>query len=90
VGWDKRGYYYQVQKVKGRVVRRYCGKGLVAELIARHDALNREYREGCRADAAAFRDELAELDAAAAMTAAGFHLHNRGEWRKKRGKRDDR
>jgi hypothetical protein len=102
VGWDKRGYYYQVRKVKGRVVRRYFGKGLVAELAADYDALNRKYREGCQADAAALRDEFAELDAliqplaeladlvaTVALVSAGFHRHNRGEWRKKRGKRSD-
>ena len=30
-------------------------------------------------------DELAELVARAAMAAAGFRPHNRGEWRKRRG-----
>ena len=57
-----------------------------------------------RLDAAAFRIEQATLDAFdadidaliettdrlahAALVAAGYHLHKRGEWRKRRGRRD--
>jgi hypothetical protein len=69
----------------------------VAELIAGTDALEREKRHLA---ALALRDEkgeLAALDAdlnaptqttdlvaRAALVAAGYHQHKRGEWRKKR------
>ena len=96
MGWE-RGYYYRVRKVNGRVVREYVGAGEVAELVAQMDALEREQR---RVEALAQRqekDELKALDAdlkavneiidlaaRAALLAAGFHLHKRGEWRKRR------
>jgi hypothetical protein len=96
MAWE-RGYYYRVRKVNGRVVREYVGAGEVAELVAQMDALEREQR---RVEALAQRqekDELKALDAdlkavneiidlaaRAALLAAGFHLHKRGEWRKRR------
>jgi hypothetical protein len=33
-------------------------------------------------------DELADLLARAALVAAGFHQHKRGEWRARRGQAD--
>jgi hypothetical protein len=92
----KRGYYYRVRKVGGRVVREYVGTGRVAELAAQLDAIERETRE---AEAAAWRAEKARLEAldadvaalievtdlaaAAALLAAGYHQHKR-QWRRKR------
>jgi hypothetical protein len=100
MGWQ-RGYYYRVRKVRGRVKREYIGKGPVAELVARQDAVEREIRQ---LEAMDVRREKAELDALdvnlramsettnlvarAALLAAGFHQHRRGEWRKRRGKDD--
>ena len=99
MGWD-RGYYYRVRKVGGRVVRQYFGTGRGAELVAQMDAIEREEREAARAARRAERAELvaleapldrmcqeAELLARAALVAAGFRQHKRGEWRKKRGDR---
>jgi hypothetical protein len=79
----------------------YIGTGHVAELVARQDALARDKR---RLDALAFQEEeteLATLDAAlqeltettdlvarTALLAAGFHQHKRGEWRRRRVKRN--
>jgi hypothetical protein len=96
MGWE-RGYYYRVRRVNGRVVREYVGRGEVAELIARMDALERERRH---LDALALRHEKAELAtleadidalaettdlaARAALLAAGYHRHHCGEWRKRR------
>jgi hypothetical protein len=37
MSWDRRGYYYRVRKVNGRVVREYVGAGRVAELVAQMD-----------------------------------------------------
>jgi hypothetical protein len=96
MAWE-RGYYYRARKVNGRVVREYIGRGEVAELIARLDALERERRH---LDALALRHEQAELAALeadlgalaettdlvarAALLAAGYHRHHRGDWRKRR------
>ena len=101
MSWE-RGYYYRVRKVNGRVVREYVGRGPLAELIAEADADRRREREARRA---ASREEKAELEALdaplnelnevadllarAALMAAGFHQHKRGEWRKRRAEHDE-
>src|ERR1022692_2903257 len=90
MGWDKRGYYYRVHKVAGQVIREYCGAGKLAELTAQLDALERERRQQQRVALCLERDTLNALDetanllARAALLAAGFQQHKRGEWRKKR------
>jgi hypothetical protein len=97
MGWERGRYYSRSRRVNGRVVREYVGSGEVARLAARTDAADRERR---RAERAALRareaeldaldaplkqlDELADLVARAALEAAGFHRHNRGEWRRRR------
>jgi hypothetical protein len=97
VGWDKGRYYTRSKKINGRVVREYIGSGEEAELAAQVDAIKRTDRE---AEREARRVEKAELDALdaplnelndladqlarAALMAAGFRQHKRGEWRKKR------
>jgi hypothetical protein len=102
MGWDRGRYYTRSKKVHGRVVREYVGTGRLAELAAQRDDREREQR---RRDAAILRDQRADwaaLDAAiralseqvelvarAALRAAGFHQHKRGEWRKKRECRED-
>jgi hypothetical protein len=99
MGWDKGGRYYtRSRRENGRVVREYVGGGTIGELAERLDALERQQREAGRAVARADQEEatalgaplaelneLADLLARAALVAAGFHQHNRGEWRKKRG-----
>ncbi len=103
MAWDKTGLYYsRSRKVNGRVVREYVGSGRVAELAAQLDAIAREKREARRAEARARRAEvdaldapldalndLAELVASAALVAAGFRQHKRGEWRKRRVSNDE-
>jgi hypothetical protein len=97
VGWEKGRYYTRSKKVNGRVVREYVGGGRVAELVAQMDAIKRQQREAERAARLAERAELdaldapldelndlAELLARAALAAAGFHQHKRGEWRRRR------
>ena len=97
MGWDKGRYYTRSKKVNGRVVREYVGTGKLAELMARMDAIERERRDAERADRRAKKaeldaldaplkefDELAGLLARAALVAAGYRQHHRGEWRKKR------
>ena len=91
------GYCYRARKVGGRVVRQYVGAGRVAELAAQVDARERDRR---RREADRRRQERAELDALddqlkalaeatdlatrAALLAAGYHQHKRGEWRRRR------
>jgi hypothetical protein len=36
MSWE-RGYYYRVRRLNGRVVREYCGSGLLSHLAAEHD-----------------------------------------------------
>jgi hypothetical protein len=97
MGFDWRGYYYRARKVDGRVEREYIGRGEVAALAAQMDELDRERKALGRVQKRAQRDEaetldepltelneLTELLAHAALLAAGYHRHKRGEWRKKR------
>ena len=90
-------YYTRSRKVNGRVVREYVGGGVLGELAARMDAEDRQRREE---QAAAWREERERLEelagsvdeycedaetiTRAALLAAGFRRHNRGEWRKPR------
>jgi hypothetical protein len=98
MGWDNRGYYYRSRKVNGRVKREYIGAGPGADLAAQLDAGRRADQEAARQSEHARRQELADLDAPldaldelvdlvarAALLAAGYRQHRRGEWRKKRG-----
>jgi hypothetical protein len=95
---DKRGYYYRSRREGGTVVRDYLGKGEIGGLMFQLDELQREKRkddqefarivreESERLDqSVALLNELADLFAKAALVAAGFHQHHRGQWRRKRG-----
>jgi hypothetical protein len=100
MGLERRGgrsYYYTAERVGGRVVKCYIGSGRVAAIAAQFDAIRRQERDAEQAAVRRARDELAALDAAvtpldeladllarAAMLAAGFHRHHRGEWRRRR------
>jgi len=95
---ERGGHYYaRSRKVKGKVVREYVGGGVRGEIAARMDAKERQRREE---EAAAWREErecleglaglidefceAVETVARAALLAAGFRQHNRGEWRRRR------
>ncbi|CAA9461118.1 MAG: hypothetical protein AVDCRST_MAG28-3290 [uncultured Rubrobacteraceae bacterium] len=90
-------YYTRSHREGGRIVREYVGTGPIAELVALQDEAERkrreeearvwrEEREDLDALDAQARelDDLAELLAHAALLAAGYRRHNRGEWRKPR------
>jgi len=82
------------------VVREYVGTGTLAELVAQADAEERHRREE---ETAAWRKErelmealeaqveelceVSEVLARAALVAAGYRQHARGEWRKRREQR---
>lgn len=102
MGWDKGRYYTRSRKVNGCVVREYCGSGEVAELAAQMDAANRTDRKAEREARRAEKAELDALDAGvkepdyladqlarAALLAAGYRQHKRGEWRRKRRENHD-
>jgi len=90
-------YYTRSKKVNGRIVREYVGGGLLGEVSARMDANERRQREE---EASLWREERERLEALdglteglyeaaevltrAALVAAGYHQHRRGEWRRKR------
>ena len=90
-------YYTRSRKVNGRLIREYVGGGVLGELAARMDAEDRQRREE---EAAAWREERERLEelaglvdwfcedvetmARAALLAAGFRRHLRGEWRRPR------
>jgi acyl-CoA reductase-like NAD-dependent aldehyde dehydrogenase len=103
MGWDRGRYYTRSKKVNGRVVRQYIGKGESAEQAAQVDAA---IRAAGQAQAAAERDERARIQgvvgqvaalceqtdmlARAVLVAAGYRRHNRGEWRRQRGRQPPR
>ena len=97
----KRGghYYTRTRQVNGRQIREYFGCGLLAKQVAEDDERERIQREAERrrrrkekAQDQELFQEVDELDAITqklmkkALEAAGFHQHQRGEWRKRSGK----
>jgi hypothetical protein len=98
--WERRErgglYYTRSKKVNGKVVREYVGGGVLGEIAARMDALERRQREEeagrwkekrkCLEQKAAFLLELEEATkilTTAHLIAAGCHKHH-GEWRRLR------
>ena len=94
-----RSYYYHPRLVGSRVEKAYFGKGQAAALMADAVADGKASREAEREAFRAYRARLEPLErvmsaldagcgvvAAAALTAAGFHRHNRGTWRRKHGR----
>lgn len=99
MAWElRRGRAYYYRRSGGRKV--YVGAGFAAEAIADLDALDRQdrarEREAERVEVERLREALGPEDALAAfcaqadtrlveyLTAAGYHRHHRGEWRRRR------
>jgi hypothetical protein len=100
-----RSYYYRSVREGGQVRSEYYGGGEAAYLIAQIHALDREERDAQRQAERLEREQAGAEDrdfmewfnqveavAHAALDAAGYHRHHRGEWRKRRVRReqDDR
>ena len=91
MGWETRGnqrYYYFKQRLNGKVVSTYMGRGIVTELgdgmrMLSIDTLDCErWKTQDAAEQTAFG--IVEEAVRQAMTDAGYHRHKRGEWRKRR------
>jgi hypothetical protein len=99
VAWERRGsnlYYYQSERIDGRVRKKYVGAGEVAQAIAHADETIRQsraaWRERARVELEEARTlasageelcEAADILAVAQLVAAGYHRH-KGEWRMRR------
>ena len=99
-----RTYYYHKERHGRRVVSTYCGHDESARLIAQLAQLDQKRRQQEQAEAQLARAEFAALAAtppvltmrlaearaevARVLTEAGYHQHKRGEWRKRRAKKD--
>lgn len=97
MSWERRGnnrYYYRRRKVDGQVVAEYIGNGLVADLIAREDEIDRQRRAAAAAEWQAMVedetetaaklaavDDLVKTLTAGVLIANGYHTHRR-QWRK--------
>ena len=99
MAWERRGsnlYYYQSERIDGRVRKKYVGAGEVAQAVAHADETIRRSRaalsERARVELEEARTlawageelwEAADILAAAELVAAGYHRH-KGEWRMRR------
>ena|SRR5687767_5465147 len=99
MAWERRGsnlYYYQSQRIDGRVRKKYVGTGDVAEVIAHADETIRRGRaarserarvelEEARTLASAGEElcEAADILAVAQLVAARYRRH-KGQWRMRR------
>jgi len=93
-----RPYLYKSERQGDRVVARYVASGETALLIGKMGQIERQIEEDAayldreeRKEADRLDRELDDLAgraknlAAEALTAAGYHRHHRGDWRKRRG-----
>jgi hypothetical protein len=99
VAWEKRKghrYYYQGERVRGRVRKVYLGTDEIAQALAHADATIRRTKELKRERERAERErlealtspieelcEVADVLVRAHLLAAGFARH-KGEWRRRR------
>ena len=97
MSWLRGRYYIRSIKQDGRVIHEYVGGGELGRAVA---TLDTQERAESRSEAAAWQGEMRELDlldaraapiheliellARAALAAAGYHQHDRGEWRRSR------
>jgi len=82
-----RKFYYRVRRENGRLTKEYIGSGPEAEAAAARAETKRAERAelkriGVVLDALRI---IIEVLIEREMIAAGYHRHDRGPWRKKRG-----
>ena len=95
-------YYTRSRRVGGRVVREYVGKGPIGEIAARMDAKERAERQATADALRAERRRMEDMESqlkdlcrlvnavvSASLQAAGYHRHNKGEWRRRRDTEKD-
>src|SRR5689334_13712424 len=103
--WKTRGgrrYYYTSEREGGRVISRYVGSSAAAHAVASLQELGRERRELEAIDRRERRKRAERLSvridracqtrttaAGAIPTAAAYHRHNRGPWRRRRAMTND-
>jgi hypothetical protein len=93
-----RRYYYRSVRRGGRVEKEYLGGAPWVDAAARLEEMDRERREWERFEQRAEEERLAaataplaefcaavELLARVELLAAGYHRHDRGAWRRRRG-----
>jgi hypothetical protein len=94
---DGRLYYYRSRRDVRKVRKEYCGSGLtgaLAEGKADQECAERkeqhrrteEWRKAWEADCRALEefDRLVDMAVRASLSQAGYHQHQRGEWRRRR------
>jgi hypothetical protein len=92
-----RPYRYRSKRRNGRVTSEYGGSGQTALLIAAMETIESDERDWARHQEREERKRLDDLErdldtlvgrgrslAHSALTAAGYHQHHRGEWRRRR------
>jgi hypothetical protein len=103
VSRNGRSYFYRSIRRGGRVTSEYLGSGELAACRALCELEERESREEERRQRREERRRADELEralddladrardlAVEALTAAGYHQHDRGRWRKRRVGRNGR
>lgn len=89
----RRKYYYAVRRYGSKVIKTYYGSGIPGQLAEqadieeRHDRQReRMWRRDVRHAEQALLDFSDALDVLqrAELVAAGYHQHDRGQWRQKR------
>ena len=96
-------YYYRSHRHGDRVAKEYVGSGPAAEAAAQTDAERRAAREAERQAEQQLRDVYSaaaeqvavfgckvDLRTEAELLAAGYHRHDRGPWRRKRDKAQEK
>jgi hypothetical protein len=93
-------YWTTTHRENGRIVREYFGTGELGRLASEVDDMARQTRLLEREERAAERDRIAtiedpvvafgrvvDLAVTCELLVSGYHRHDRGPWRRRRGQR---
>lgn len=87
-------YYTRSTRVDGRVKRTYVGRGELGEIAARIDAVSRAAlsQQATERQEVQLNDTMvrtihafSDLLMRSSLVTAGYHRHDRGDWRRRRG-----